>query len=72
LDAVAEVEIIAVNKSIRELNRLRTMYGDGRWRTLKGKANIELSNGATKLAELHWYEAHVRGRKEFKIKRFLT
>ena len=28
-------------------------------------------DGTTKLAEIHWYEAHGIGRKEFKIKRYL-
>jgi len=28
-------------------------------------------DGSTERAELHWYEAHGIGKKEFKIKRFL-
>ena len=28
-------------------------------------------NGITRQAELHWYEAHGIGRKEFKIKKLL-
>ena len=28
-------------------------------------------NGMTRLAEVHWYEAHGIGRKKMKIKRFL-
>jgi hypothetical protein len=38
---------------------------------MKGVATIRLEDGATLLAELHWYEAHGIGRHEFKIKRFL-
>jgi len=30
-----------------------------------------LRNGITRQAELHWYEAHGIGRKEFKIKKLL-
>lgn len=71
LNEITQIEIIAVEKSIREVPRLRKAYGHGRWRKLKGNATIELSSGATRLAELHWYEAHGLGRKEFKIKRFL-
>jgi hypothetical protein len=38
----------------------------------KGIASIKLSSGTRVLAELHWYEAHGIGKKEFKIKRLLT
>jgi hypothetical protein len=47
------------------------VYGNGRWRKLKGIALIELSNGTTRRAELHWYEAHGIGRKEIKRKRYV-
>jgi hypothetical protein len=30
-----------------------------------------LINGNTRLAELHWYEAHGVGKRKMKIKRFL-
>lgn len=36
-----------------------------------GIARIRLENGAVRLAELHWYEAHGIGRREFKRKRYL-
>jgi hypothetical protein len=39
---------------------------------LKGLASIKLSDGAQVMAELHWYEAHGIGKKEFKIKRLLA
>jgi len=67
-----EVETIAVGRAIRELPRLRKFYGRGRWRKMKGVATIRLANGSIREAELHWYEAHGIGRKEFKIKRLLT
>ena len=66
-----EVETIAAGSAIRELARLRKLYGRGRWRKMKGVATIRLSNGSVREAELHWYEAHGVGRKEFKIKRLL-
>jgi len=47
------------------------MYGKGNWRKLKGIATIKLRNGKTKIAELHWYEAHGIGKKEIKRKRYL-
>jgi hypothetical protein len=40
-------------------------------RKLKGTALIRLSNGRIHRAELHWYEAHGIGKKEFKRKRYL-
>lgn len=46
-------------------------YGRGRWRERKGVAAVRLSNGSTRLAEIHWYEAAGIGRKEFKIKSLL-
>lgn len=65
------VETIATGNSIREIRRLRKVYGPGRWRKLKGIATVRLSSGKVCLAEIHWYEAHGIGRKEFKIKRLL-
>ncbi len=32
---ITNIEIIAVNKSIRDLNRLNRMHGKARWRKLK-------------------------------------
>lgn len=62
---------IAAQSSIRDVKRLRKMYGSGRWRKLKGIARIRLKNGAVRLAELHWYEAHGVGKKEIRWKRYL-
>lgn len=60
---ITEIEIIAVNKSIRDLARLNRIHGKGRWRKLKGVANVELPSGRISLAEVHWYEAHGIGKK---------
>lgn len=68
---IKAVEIIAVGNSIRELERLREAYGPGRWRKLKGMANIEIANGVICQAEVHWYEAHGIGKREMKIKYLL-
>lgn len=68
---ISHAEIFATGSSIREIARLRKLYGRGRWRKRKGIARVKLPDGATRLAELHWYEAHGIGRKEFKIKRYL-
>jgi len=71
ISEIADVEPIAVGRSIRDLARLRRRYGPGRWRKMKGVATIRLANGQIRLAELHWYEAHGLGRKEIKRKRYL-
>jgi hypothetical protein len=68
---LADVDAIATGRVIRELPRLRRLYGKGRWRKMKGVARIRLRNGRLRLAELHWYEAHGIGKKEFKRKRYL-
>ncbi len=65
---IADIEIIAVNKGIRDLARLNRVHGKGRWRKLKGIANVELPSGRIRLAEVHWYEVHSIGKREMKIK----
>jgi hypothetical protein len=67
---LTEAETIAIGSSIREIGRLRKFYGRGRWRKRKGIARVRLPDGSVRLAEVHWYEAHGIGLKEFKIKRY--
>jgi hypothetical protein len=71
LGELSDIETIAVGTAIRELPRLRRLYGKGRWRKVKGVARVRLRTGRVHLAELHWYEAHGIGRKEIKRKRNL-
>jgi len=71
INSVREAQIIARGRQIRELKRLVKVYGKGRWRKLKGTAEVRLSDGSVRKAELHWYEATGVGRKEFKIKSYL-
>lgn len=42
-----------------------------RWRERKGRATVQLADGTVCEAEIHWFEAHGIGRKDFKIKRVL-
>jgi hypothetical protein len=65
---IRNIEVIAVGKGIRERMRLQKKYGRGKWRKLKGIAQVQLPNGMIRIAELHWYEAHGIGKKEFKLK----
>ena len=69
--AIENQETFAIGRGIRELARLRRVYGRGRWRKRKGLATIRLPDGTTRRAELHWYEVVGIGRKEIKIKRLL-
>jgi len=71
LGEIEQVETIATASEIREVARLRKMYGRGRWRKRKGMAQVRLADGTFHLAEVHWYEAAGLGRKEFKIKNLL-
>lgn len=71
LGQITNRRTIAVGNRIRELQRLVTMYGGGRWRKMSGEAVIELINGNIYYAEIHWYEAHGIGIKEMGVKKFL-
>lgn len=68
LSEITHIEPIARGFGVRELTRLRRQYGDGHWRKLKGITTIILEDGTIHQAEIHWYEAHGIGKKEFKIK----
>ncbi len=71
LGEISAVETFATGSAIREIARLRRVYGHGRWRKRKGIACVRLSDGSVCVAEVHWYEAAGIGRKEFKIKSLL-
>jgi hypothetical protein len=71
LSEISDVETFASGSAIREVTRLRRIYGRGRWRKRKGAARVRLADGSIRIAELHWYEAAGIGRKEFKIKRII-
>lgn len=72
ISKIEGIEIIAVGNSIRDIEWLRKTYGSGRWRKLKGFARIRfLNDGEEFEAELHWYEAHGKGKVEMKIKELL-
>jgi len=71
LGELTDVETFATGSGIREIARLRRIYGRGRWRKRKGIARVRLMDGSIHLAEVHWYEAAGIGRKEFKIKHLI-
>lgn len=68
---ITVLETIASGHGVRDLKRLRRSYGKGRWRKVKGMARVRLRSGQIRLAEIHWYEAHGIGKREFKRKRYL-
>ncbi len=69
--AIENIEVIAVNRAIRDLARLNREFGHGRWRKLKGTAYVKLENGRVRHAEIHWYEAHGIGKRDMKIKKYI-
>ena len=66
---ISEAEVIAVGTSVHDRRRLVRLYGRGRWRKMKGRATVQLMDGTICEAEIHWYEAHGIGKKEFKFKK---
>lgn len=68
---ISNIQTIAVGSEIRELAFLQRDFGKGRWRKLKGIATIRFFDGVTRLAEVHWYEAHGIGKRRMKVKRYL-
>lgn len=71
IGTIEQIEPIAVGSRIREIDRLRKVFGAGRWRKLKGIATVRFGDGTIQRVELHWYEAHGIGRKKLKIKEYL-
>jgi hypothetical protein len=71
LGEISDIETFATGSGIREIARLRRIYGRGRWRKRKGVVQVRLSDGTIRMAEIHWYEAAGIGRKELKIKYLL-
>jgi len=65
------LETIETGRQIRALAALRKKWGPGKWRKMKGLALVRLRSGHVREAEIHWYEAHGIGRRDFKIKKLL-
>ena len=51
---ITDIETIAVDKSIREVRRLRKTYGSGRGRKLKGIATFVIDHKTACKADMHW------------------
>ena len=70
LSEIKDIETIAVGRGVYIRRYLRA-YGKGRWRKMKGTATVRLADGIICEAEIHWFEAHGIGRKDFKIKKVM-
>lgn len=68
---IERVEVVAKGSSVRQRARLIRAFGGRSWRKMKGEAVVVRGSQRPRRAELHWYEAHGVGRREFKIKRYL-
>jgi hypothetical protein len=71
VSAIEQIVTIAAGPGVRIRALLRKLHGRGHWRKRKGVATVRLRNGAIRRVELHWYEAHGIGRRDFKIKTYL-
>jgi len=69
LGEIRNVETIATGRGVNIRRYLDRTYGKGRWRKMKGTATVRLADGSICEAEIHWFEAHGIGQKDFKIKR---
>jgi hypothetical protein len=72
LSEVKNIETIASGRGVRIRHHLERNYGRARWRKMKGIATVEMGDGTICEAEIHWFEAHGIGRKDFKVKRVLS
>ena len=71
LSEIRDIETIAAGRGVYIRRHLERTYGKGRWRKMKGIATVQLADGTVYEAEIHWFEAHGIGRKDFKIKRVI-
>ena len=71
LGEIMKIETIAAESSVHIRRHLERAYGAGNWLKRKGIASIRLADGTIRQAEIHWFEAHGIGRKDFKIKKVI-
>lgn len=71
IGSIENSETFATGNAIREIKRIRRVYGKGRWRKRKGTAQVRFEDGSIRRAEIPWYEATGGGKKELKIKHLL-
>lgn len=72
ISKIKDIEIIAAGQGVNIRRYLERTYGKGRWRKVKGFATVKLGDCTICKSEIHWFEAHGIGRKDFKIKRVIN
>lgn len=71
LGDLRHIETIAAGRGVYIRRHLERTYGKGRWRKRKGTATVRFEDGSICDAEIHWFEAHGIGRREFKVKKVI-
>ena len=71
LGDLRHIETIATGRGVYIRRHLDRTYGKGRWRKRKGTATVRFEDGNTREAEIHWFEAHGIGRRDFKVKKVI-
>ncbi len=71
LGEISQIETFAKGTGVHIRQYLNREYGRGFWRKRKGIAWVRDDYGNPRLAEVHWFEAHGIGRRDFKRKRWL-
>jgi hypothetical protein len=72
ISEIRQIQAIATGRGVRTRRRLRRMHGGQRWRKMKGIATVREHTGEIYEAEIHWYEAHGVGRRDWKVKKRLA
>ena len=68
---ITAIQTIATGRGVYARRYLNRVYGRGHWRKMKGMAMVRIFHGPLRRTEVHWYEAHGIGKRDFKIKRYL-
>jgi hypothetical protein len=68
LGRIRDVEIIAQGCGVYRGRYSERNYGKGRWRKMNRRATVQFVDGTISSVEVHGFEAHGIGRKDFKIK----
>ena len=71
LGEIRNEEVIAKGSSVKIRKRLEKLYGRGNWKKMKGVAEVRLSDGSVKRAEINQFEAHGIGKKNIKVKYYM-
>ena len=71
IGAISNIETFASGTGVHIRQVLNQRYGRGHWRKRKGISYVKDDYGNLRLAEIHWFEAHGIGRRDFKRKRWL-